>query len=186
MKIKLFDAEDIKEVEDAVFRGMVRALRRAAKEHLIEGWGDSAVAKAALAPAPPAQGVPAPPLAAVAPAPPEAPAAPPAPKKPPRRSLVKIIETVAHRPSGWIDRSEAQDLLGRNNAAESALSQWIVNKEVPACIVANAKPPHKGLPGRVHVDKVKLIERNERRLANAESPSYAWRRKEREPQQASS
>lgn len=196
-KFTLFDEEERKQLEGMLVSALVRVVRILIKDGTLQLGGAAPAARPAVAtPAAEAPAVrPAPPPTSTWPMPapePEpsssrekVPVVPPhlvaqAPPKKERRNLRKIIETVGHRPHGWIDRTEAIEILGGDSSAESTMSTWILNKEVPACIVANAKPPNKGLPGRVHVDKDALLKRNERRIENAKNPLYHWREKRKQ------
>lgn len=192
MKIPVaFDEEDLKQIRELVFQEVGRAIRVALREGLIHpGPG---VRAASPLPAAPAPAPTAPAAATTAPTPPTPPTPVPAAEvsypeppglgkvKPQRKDLRKIIPCVQHRPHAWIEREEAVELIGGDAAAKSAVSVWIFEKQIGACIVTNAKPPHKGLPGRVHVDKEALMKRNALRLENAKNPRYAWR-KERKAQ----
>lgn len=108
---------------------------------------------------------------------------PPAPKitvlpeKKAQRSLNKVIKTVPNRPNGYITREEATDLIGgkdhkSRDAARVCITQWLYNKEVPGVIVSNYKPPTKGLPGRVFIEKETLQKRNASRMAYSVSNRF--------------
>ncbi len=102
--------------------------------------------------------------------PPEPPA--PRPKRPKpsvqrRRSVADVCKTVGKRPEGFIDRAEATTIMGGPNHA-GTLSTWILGHEVEALIVAGMKPPTKGLPGRLMVNRQSLEARNSRRLQHIE------------------
>lgn len=175
MKISLFDKDDLRELEDMLVRALVRTARVVAREGLVQGW------KPPVEAAPPPREEPAA-VVAKAPEPPRAvpPAVPEKKQRAPRRSVVKIVKTVAERPAGYITTDQARDVIGRDNSSATALSRWVMEKEVPAVIVASHKPPTKGLPGRLMVDKQALIARNELRKKNLATLPALARWKERE------
>ncbi len=101
---------------------------------------------------------------------PKEPPAPPAP--PPRkkyRSVQQVCKTVADRPHGYILTEEAYEIMG-GVSPSGQLSQYVNNKEVEALIVANVKPPTKGLPGRLMIHKESLLKRLELRDQNKSRP----------------
>lgn len=176
MKIQLLDAEDLKaiagelaqsrELEDLLFRAFSRALRVVNQEGQVTGY------------VPPKVEVLPTPVQPVAPKPwgsPEVNKSSPPPSatpKPKFGELYKLIPTVQHRPHGWIDRSEAVELIG-GSSPDVAIRQWILRKDVEAVIVSvHAGSPHKGLPGRVHLNKAQLIARNEKRKTNSDSMEH--------------
>lgn len=177
MKIQLLDAEDLKaiagelaqsrELEDLLFRAFSRALRVVNQEGQVTGYVPPKV-----------EATPPTPVQPVAPKPwgsPEVNKSPPPPSttpKPKFGELYKLIPTVQHRPHGWIDRSEAVELIG-GSSPDVAIRQWILRKDVEAVIVStHAGSPHKGLPGRVHLNKAQLIARNEKRKMNSDSMEH--------------
>jgi len=119
------------------------------------------------------------PMAAPAPTPPEperrrrdlpiAPRPQP-PERRARRTAAQVVRTVGDRPQGYVPTDELYDLIDTPSDARALLSQWIMNREVPAVIVANYKPPTKGLPGRLMVEKNGLLQREALRKRNAALP----------------
>lgn len=176
MKISLFDADDLKAIEDMLVKVLVRSARIIAKENLVQGWKPPVEAPPPRVPAPVVvETVKAPePPKVVAPEP-EIPAKK---QRAPRRNVAKIVKTVADRPEGYITTDQARDLIGRDAGSQSALSRWILEQEIPAVIVAGHRPPTKGLPGRLMIDKKALLARNEQRKENVETmPSLArWKK----------
>ena len=77
-----------------------------------------------------------------------------------RKLYLSLYKTVAHRPHGYISTAEAADFLGQNKSGQ--ISMWLQKGEVDALIVAGEKPPTKGLPGRLMINKESLIARQER------------------------
>lgn len=231
MKFELFDADDLKAVEDTLTRAMVRAMRIVAREGLLRpDWR----------PPPPVSAVEietkrrqreeeetrkaeeqgrrireeaearerdmgeviAPSMPAAVPSV-EAPAAVPSEAKLPeadvkaevrvtendvRRALAvtpreaPVYETapendkwwhsfkvIPNRPEGYIPTDEARELITglSETSASATLSTWIHKDEVPAVIVINAKPPTRGMPGRLHVNMQAVIERDKLRQQNS-------------------
>lgn len=169
MKISLFDAEDLKAIEDTIFRGMVRALRVAARENLISGY------------VPPEE------------KPPEAPEEPAmrvngaahgtmpfgalmhggnaAPERMHRRPLTDFCPIVNGCRPGFIPANEARHLIGGlDGPANTMLRKWLMEGQVHGVIDTAVQPPTKGLPGRLMVHKQELITRNEVRKRNAALP----------------
>lgn len=97
------------------------------------------------------------------------PVAPPPPRterqRAPSTSLRQVCRTVAHRPEGFIDSAKARELLG--DLTYDPLGIWIRAGEIDAVIVAGAKPPTKGLPGRLYVSRRSLMEREAWRVKNS-------------------
>lgn len=84
------------------------------------------------------------------------------------RQLLKVVES---RPSGFIDTDSAVDIIGEDLAySKQILKSWIVEGSIHALIVAGAKPPTKGLPGRLMVESRTVRERNQLRLQNRNAP----------------
>ncbi len=79
-------------------------------------------------------------------------------KRAKHRSAQQVCKTVADRPQGYIQTTEAYELMG-GSAPSGQLSQYVHNKEVEAVIVAGIKPPTKGLPGRLMINKASLVAR---------------------------
>lgn len=73
---------------------------------------------------------------------------------------------MADRPTGFIMTDEAYELIG-GTSPSGALSQYVNNREVEALIVANVKPPTKGLPGRLMINKQSLLARLDLRAQNS-------------------
>lgn len=84
------------------------------------------------------------------------------------RQLLKVVES---RPSGFIDTDAAVNIIGEDLAySKQILKSWIVEGSIHALIVAGAKPPTKGLPGRLMVESRTVRERNQLRLQNRNAP----------------
>jgi len=178
MRIELLDADDLARIaesitqsralEDMLVRAFVRAGRVLAKEGKVNGW---AVPEEQVAPAPP------PPLPE--PAAPEPIAA--KHRKDQRKDFVPlnhILKSVGERPEGYITTKQGRDLIGTDNATQTAISLWVREKQIPAVIVCDGKhTPTKGLPGRIFVEKAGLLARDELRKKNvANNPALKrWR-----------
>lgn len=97
--------------------------------------------------------------------------APRAPRKTRKkqRSAKQVCKTVKERPHGFIQTDEACALMG--GAMPSAqLSQYLHNREIEGLIVTDVKPPSKGLPGRLMINKASLLARLELRDKNKNLP----------------
>lgn len=93
--------------------------------------------------------------------------APPAKRKQATDLYRKLLKVVESRPSGFIDTDSAVDIIGEDRAySKQVLKNWILEGSIHALIVTNAKPPTKGLPGRVMVETKTVRERNRLRLHN--------------------
>ncbi len=184
MEVK-FSEDDLKGIEDVLMRALTRALVRAARIIVREGIftglaGASQVADDVQDVAPlnsqPVAPEPVPNFKPVQTAPQpvfeHAVIEPVRPSrfqenKKPRRSAREVCKTVADRPHGYITTDEACEFVGGPyESTRATLNHWILDRQVAAVIVANIKPPTKGLPGRLMVEKRSLDERNKIRLAN--------------------
>lgn len=83
-----------------------------------------------------------------------------------RRSMAEICKTMKDRPSGFVPTDEVYPLIDTTTPSQT-LSGWITKGEIPAVIVASYRPPTKGLPGRLMVDKKAIIEREALRKRNS-------------------
>ncbi len=99
----------------------------------------------------------------------EPPPKPPVQVKRKHRSAQQVCKTVADRPQGYIQTTEAYEIMG-GAAPSGQLSQYVHNREVEAVIVASIKPPTKGLPGRLMINKQSLLDRLKRRDENKTLP----------------
>ncbi len=90
-------------------------------------------------------------------------------KRAKHRSAQQVCKTVADRPHGYIQTTEAYELMG-GSAPSGQLSQYVHNREVEAVIVAGIKPPTKGLPGRLMINKASLMTRLKLRDENKAKP----------------
>jgi hypothetical protein len=85
-------------------------------------------------------------------------APPPVTVKRKYRSVQQVCKTVAERPVGFIATNDAWELIG-GTSPSGQLSQFVMNREIEAVIVASIKPPTKGLPGRLMINKESLVKR---------------------------
>jgi hypothetical protein len=188
LTVKIFDDDDFKRFEDAIAKAMVRALRTVMKEGTIAGYKPPVAEKFAE----PAANTELPPTTTIQPGavppsyvfgkngaepidppslPSVQPSAPP-PEKRKNRKLVEFCESVAIRPTGYITAEQARaEIGGEESAAQVILRTWIFDKQVTGVIVCDRKmTPTKGMPGRLHVDRSQLVERNRIRKLNATLP----------------
>lgn len=185
MKFTLFDDDDLKRIEDMMARAMTRAvvsaLKIAARDGLMLRPETPATEPEAVQPA---TSTSPPPLEPVAPAPskplpvflkppPELPFPPGKATEPPplnrmakTRSLyLKLYKTVGDRPDGYVTVADAVHFLG-GPTKSGMVSIWLQKHEVEALIVANVRPPTKGLPGKLMINKSSLVARDQLRQAN--------------------
>jgi hypothetical protein len=177
MEFRLFDDKDFKALEDTLVKAFVRAARIIARENLIQGYQppreEAPVVEQPIAPVvvevkeQPQQVMP--PWHKPAPIPRhEEIKAKKAKQK--RRSARDVCKTVASRPVGYITTDEAAELMGGDEYSKTMVGQWVLNKQITGVIVVGIKPPTKGLPGRLMVDKQAVLTRNEERIKNAQTP----------------
>ncbi len=167
LTVKIFDEKDFKQFEDmmtrvietslrkAMARAIVTAVRVLQRENLIPGH----------IPVPPPHQPELTPEEIAETAAPPAPADA-KPKKQQQRSLKELLPTCADRPSGFITREEATKLIGGDQAAQSSISNWLYGKKLQGWIVANIKPPSKGCPGKICVNREQLLALNRQRQHN--------------------
>lgn len=165
IKVTLFDAADLEKmkqafppafaeaVENAIFRGVTRAIRVALKEGWITG-----LPRPKIDPPPPQ---------------PDPPPPPPARAETERkvRRMRDVLKTVGDRPHGYITTDEAAAHLSgmADHMAKWTIGQWLLDGVVEGVIVASFTPPTKGCPGRVMVKTESLLERERKRQTNRAS-----------------
>jgi hypothetical protein len=173
-KIGLLDDDELKKLEDTMFKALVRAMRVISKEGLIAGYTP-----------PPAEQGPEP----------EAPTfgklmnggnahqdeddEPQQPTK--RRSLADLLRTVDGVLPGFVPEEDAEAIMGDEVSARQQLRQWIFSGQVQAIIVRRGYAHSKGLPGKLMVHKQQLITRDQTRKRNATLPPRARMANERAP-----
>jgi hypothetical protein len=179
----LLETEELKAIEDAMMRAMVRALRVAARENLIAGYTPPPAESSPLQPklgeheqqsssgqvtqrgnvSTEPEGLPRPHdsrdegLHAK------------------RRSMMDVCRTTEAAPPGYISAAEASALMGARSA-EMMLRQWILDGQVTGIIVNDGKGYDRGLAGRLMVHRQQFITRNEARKRNAALPRFDHRR----------
>jgi hypothetical protein len=179
--LSLFDADDLKLVEDmfakAMTRAIVSALKIASRDGLLRPEAEPEPEPVHAQPdvhAPPEpiperpEPVQEPKVPVFLKPPPEHPfpngkAVEPPPLKrmaKTRKLYLKLYKTVADRPQGFITAHEAAAVLGENKSGQ--ISMWLQKGELDAVIVANEKPPTKGLPGKLMISKDSVIARQRR------------------------
>lgn len=176
LKIALFDAEELKALEDTLARAMLRAIRVALKEGMVNGYKppEPEAEPAAV----PAFGM----RVSGGNAAPVEPVKPivadnlPSPKKhrQKNRHITDVAQIVEGRVPGFIPSEDALSLIGVSDPAYAAqlLRSWVFGKEVEAVIQQGAKvTPTKGLPGKLMIHKLQLTQRNELRKRNAALPT---------------
>lgn len=86
--------------------------------------------------------------------------------------FTKLYKTVATKPNGtFMTQSEAARFLGDAAKYSGPVSTWLQNGQLDAIIVADMKPPTKGLPGKLLIRKESLIARNAQRASTKSGKS---------------
>lgn len=89
-----------------------------------------------------------------------------------RRSIRNVAKVQVDRPFGYVTTQDAAKLMTdmTMDQAITCINVWALDREIPSVICTSEKPPTKGLPGRLMVDKAELIKRNDTRKRNAALP----------------